>query len=100
MAAGVAIFAGPWLTTWLASPPSIGLGDVKLSGGLGLYLGWLGPGTALAALIAATLLAATAVAGVRLRHRGERDDRLAFGPALVAGAAVAVVAAATRTSIP
>ncbi|MEM9134488.1 MAG: prepilin peptidase [Actinomycetota bacterium] len=93
LALGVAIFAGPWLVSFLISPTSIGFGDVKFSAGLGLYLGWLGPGTAFRGVFLASLVGA-ALAAVAL-VRGRRDQPIAFGPALVTGAALAVVAALT-----
>ena len=90
MLAGAAIVAGPWLITWLASPASIGFGDVKLSAGLGLYVGWISPAAALTALVAAILVAGLGVALNTLRRRG--GATLAFGPPLVVGAVVAVAA--------
>lgn len=89
--AGVAIFAGPWLATFLISPASIGFGDVKLTAGLGLYLGWLDPGTAFRGLFLAAMVGA-AMAAVAL-VRGRRSEPIAFGPALVAGAVGAVAVA-------
>lgn len=88
---GVAIFAGPWLISFLISPASIGFGDVKLSAGLGLYLGWFDPGTAFRGVFLASL-AGAALAAVALL-RGRRDQPIAFGPALVAGAVLAVASA-------
>lgn len=87
LGAGVAIFAGPWLAVRLASPASIGLGDVKLSAGLGLYLGWLGPMVAATGLVAAIAAGGVMVAG-RALARHDRSN-LPFGPALVAGAVLA-----------
>lgn len=68
------------------NPAGLGYGDVRLSGLLGLFLGWLGP----AAMLMGTLLGAGAAAVVALAVlvRG-RDGRstLPFGPFLAGGAA-------------
>ncbi len=84
----VAIFASPWFAAWLISPTSIGFGDVKLSAGLGLYLGWLGSDVAFAGLIATVAVAGLATTVAFALGRG--DTMLPFGPALVGGAIAAV----------
>lgn len=80
-AVAVAAFAG----LHLASPRSLGLGDVKLVGVLGMALGWL----AWAALAWGAILgfAAGAVVGLVLVAAGRlaRRDHLPFGPFLAAG---------------
>lgn len=43
IAAGAALFAGPWFVLHLASPASIGFGDVKFSAALGIHLSWFDP---------------------------------------------------------
>lgn len=87
MAIGAAWFAGPWLITHLIAPKQIGFGDIKLSAGLGLYLGWLHPSLGLLGFFAASL-----VFGVgALVSRSTARDPLPFGPALVAGAIIATV---------
>jgi leader peptidase (prepilin peptidase)/N-methyltransferase len=77
------------LGTALVRPGGMGLGDVKLGGVLGLYLG---PGVVAALLIA---FAAGAVAGLALllRHGwGARTRALPFAPFLSVGALVALAA--------
>ena len=68
------------------NPGGLGYGDVRLSGLLGLFLGWLGP----AAMPAGTLLGAAGAAVVALvmliRSRDGRST-LPFGPFLAGGAA-------------
>ena len=68
------------------NPGGLGYGDVRLSGLLGLFLGWLGP----MAMLVGTLLAAAGAAVVALvmlvRSRDGRST-LPFGPFLAAGAA-------------
>jgi len=64
----------------------LGYGDVRLSGLLGLFLGWLGPAAmATAALVGA--LGAAAVALVLLGRRRGLGATLPFGPFLAGGAA-------------
>ena len=85
----VALFAG-YLALALISPRGLGLGDVKLAGLLGLYLGWIGWsavfGGAIAGFVIQALLALALLAGRRIGLRGE----LPFGPAMLLGAAVAI----------
>jgi leader peptidase (prepilin peptidase)/N-methyltransferase len=85
----VALFAG-YLALALISPQGLGLGDVKLAGLLGLYLGWIGWSAVFSGAIAGfaiqALLALVLLAGRRIGLRGE----LPFGPAMLLGAAVAI----------
>ncbi len=73
---------------------STGLGDVKLAAVTGLMVGALGWGSTALTVVAAYLLAAGA-AVVMLLRGAHRSQHLAFAPALVAGAAAAVLARAT-----
>ena len=84
---GALIFAGPWLVSFIVSPASIGFGDVKLSVGLGLYLGWLGPATAFLGTILTAAIGGGLAILVMVRRRG--GEHFPFGPALVGGAVLA-----------
>jgi leader peptidase (prepilin peptidase)/N-methyltransferase len=64
---------------------------VKLSGLLGLYLGWLGLGALAAGLFLGYLFAAVAGLGLIATRRASRKSHLAFGPFLLAGALAAVL---------
>jgi leader peptidase (prepilin peptidase) / N-methyltransferase len=76
----------------LAPSGGFGFGDVKLLGLLGLFLGWLGWGVlAVGVALGFVLGAVVAVALLASRRAGLRDH-LAFGPWLIAGGLVAVVA--------
>ena len=86
MAIGAAWFAGPWLITHLIAPSQIGFGDIKLSAGLGLYIGWLNPSLGLLGFFATCLVFGATV----LLAKAASRDQLPFGPAIVVGAAVAV----------
>ena len=88
MAVAVAFFA----LLLLLSPTGIGLGDVKLAGPLGAYLGWLGAAAFVTGLMAAWLLAALTAVGLLLTRRATRKSEIPFGPFLVAGTLGAVLA--------
>jgi leader peptidase (prepilin peptidase)/N-methyltransferase len=85
-AVGVALVGGPLLVTHLASPSGMGFGDVKAGAVLGAALGLVNAQiAALALLLGLSGAAAWAVAG--------RRRSVALGPALVAGAVLALVVA-------
>lgn len=76
----------------LAVVGSMGLGDVKLAGVTGLMLGALGWNAVSTGVVAG--FGAGAVAALWLLVRGaSRDSHLAFGPAIIVGAAVAIARA-------
>lgn len=82
-AAGVGLFF-----VVLAVVGSMGRGDVKLALVTGMMLGPLGWPVVVAAVVAAVLVGA--LVGVVMLVRGHRgSDHFAFGPAIVAGAALA-----------
>jgi leader peptidase (prepilin peptidase)/N-methyltransferase len=75
----------------LASPRSMGFGDVKLAFVLGLALGWLGWGELVLGLFCGFLAGATVgLALIALRKRG-RKDHLPFGPFLAFGTLVVLL---------
>jgi len=73
-------------------PAGLGWGDVKLSGVLGLYLGWLGAAAVAAGLLGAFVLAALAGLGLIAAGRATRKTQIPFGPFMLASA-IAVIAA-------
>ncbi len=87
---GAVVLFAVFLVLALISPRSLGMGDVKLAGLLGLCLGWLGWGAVLlgaaAGFVVQALAALVLLAGRRVQLRGE----LPFGPAMLAGAALVV----------
>ena len=88
MAVAVAFFG----LLLLVSPAGIGMGDVKLAGPLGAYLGWLGATAFAAGLVAAWLLAAVTGLGLMLAHRADRKTQIPFGPFLIAATLAVVLA--------
>jgi leader peptidase (prepilin peptidase)/N-methyltransferase len=89
--AGGAVAFLALLTMALVSPKGMGMGDVKLSFLLGLYLGFLGWGEVFVGLFLGFLFGA--VVGLVLIATGlrGRKDYLPFGPFLAAGTVVAVM---------
>ena len=87
---GAAVFAAPLLTLHLVSPASMGFGDVKTALVLGAASGAIDWRLALAALALATAVAGI-VAGA---------ESVAFGPGLVAAAAISLAACTTFVSLP
>lgn len=85
LAAGATVMAAPLLVLHLVSPSSMGFGDVKLALLLGAAVGALDWRLAISALAIAA--GSTATVGVMMRAR-----TIAFGPGLVAGALVALLA--------
>jgi leader peptidase (prepilin peptidase)/N-methyltransferase len=80
------------LLALLAPRGGLGLGDVKLLGLLGLFLGWLGWGVLVVGVALGFALGAVAAVAMLASRRAGLRDHLAFGPWLIAGALVAVVA--------
>lgn len=84
-AIGAGLFAGPLFVVHLASPASMGFGDVKTAAVLGASIGLVDWQAALAALaIAAGLTATVGLLG--------RARTVAFGPGLVAASAFLLLA--------
>jgi leader peptidase (prepilin peptidase)/N-methyltransferase len=83
---------GFFLVLALASPRGMGLGDVKLAPTLGLALGWLSWGTVAVGVFAAFLLGGIAGLAGMVALGLSRKSLLPFGPWLVAGALLGVLA--------
>jgi leader peptidase (prepilin peptidase)/N-methyltransferase len=80
-------FAALWLL-----PRGMGWGDVKLAGLLGLYLGWLGWSTTVVGAFSGFLIGGVIGVLLMLMRRAGRRSRIPYGPAMLAGAFVAVFA--------
>lgn len=91
VAAASVAFAVPYAVA-AVSPEALGLGDVKLLGLLGLVLGWFGWGVLLAGVFLGLLTgAAVSLALLAARRAGWRTA-LPFGPPLLLGAVLALLA--------
>jgi leader peptidase (prepilin peptidase) / N-methyltransferase len=83
--------AGGYLLLALLPGARLGLGDVKVAGVLGLVLGWLGWGYVLLGALLPHLLNGPVLLALLLSGRVKRDTAVPLGPALLAGALLAVV---------
>lgn len=86
---GVILFVVYYLMAFI-KPGAMGFGDVKLSGVLGLYLGWLGWGTLIVGAFGAFLLGGIFSIGLLVSRRVTRKGGIPFGPWMIAGAFVGV----------
>ncbi|MYW02266.1 hypothetical protein GT354_29140 [Streptomyces sp. SID3343] len=83
---GGATLAGYHLCLATLSRGSLGMGDVKLAGVVGLHLTWLGWGVLFTGVLLAFVLAGLAAGVLVLAGRAGRGTRLPFGPWLLLGA--------------
>lgn len=90
---GMAVLFAGYLALALVYPGGMGFGDVKLAGLLGLYLGWLGWGPLWVGTLAGFLLGGLAGVTLIVVRRAGRRTAIPFGPAMLGGALVAVLAA-------
>ena len=88
-AAGVLV---AYLSVAILPGQGLGLGDVKLAGVLGLILGFAGWPAVVIGLVAPHVINGTVAVGLLLTRRVGRRHPLPFGPALLAGALIAVTA--------
>ncbi|QCB95285.1 prepilin peptidase [Cellulomonas shaoxiangyii] len=89
--AGAGLFAFYFLLA-VIHPRGMGFGDVKLAGVLGLYLGWVGWSAVGVGAFAAFLLGGVFGLVLTLVGRAGRKTSVPFGPWMLVGAAVGVVA--------
>lgn len=92
LAAAALLFAGYFVLAVL--PKGMGFGDVKLAPLLGFYLGWLGWGSVVVGAFAGFLLGGVAGALLLAARAATGKTRIPFGPYMLAGAFLAVFAAA------
>jgi len=88
---GVALFAFYWVLR-VAKPGGMGGGDVKLAGVLGAALGFVGWGTLIVGAFAAFLLGGVVGVALMLARRATRSTAIPFGPFMVLGAWIGIVA--------
>jgi leader peptidase (prepilin peptidase)/N-methyltransferase len=88
---GLALGAG-YLVLAVARPGQIGGGDVKLAGLVGLVLGWRGWPAVLAGAVLGFFLAAVASLGLLAARRVTLRGAISFGPFLLGGALLAMLA--------
>jgi len=92
-----AVLLALYLVLHLVNPAGMGLGDVKLSGPLGALLGWISWNALLWGALAGFLLGAVAgLVLIALRRAGRRSE-IPFGPWMLAGTWLAILASAVPT---
>ncbi|HEV7173744.1 A24 family peptidase [Pedococcus sp.] len=89
LACMAAVFALYFVMAWV-SPSSLGFGDVKLSGLIGLVLGWLSVPMVVLGLLAGFLVGGVVALVMLLGRRVGLRSHIAFGPAMLVGAFVAL----------
>lgn len=90
--AGLAVLYVLYYLLMLIYPAGMGFGDVKLAGVLGLYLGWLGWAEVIVGGFLGFLVGAVSGLVLIAARRADRKSALPFGPAMLLGALVAVLA--------
>lgn len=89
---GMASLFAFYLVLALIRPDGMGMGDVKLAGVLGLFLGWLGWGPLAVGAFAAFVLGGVFGVALMIVRRAGRRSRIPFGPWMLLGAWVGVFA--------
>ena len=84
--------AGFYLLLMVISPSGMSLGDVKLAASLGTLLAWFGWRLLLAGGFAGFLLGGVFAGALLVSRRADRKQAIPFGPFMIAGAILAVVA--------
>ena len=95
--AGWLLAGGLFFVLWFVYPKGMGYGDVRLSGVLGIALGWLGWGELIAGVYAGFLLGAFGGGLLALLRVVDRR-RYPFGPFMLAGALVGVLTGPALTA--
>jgi leader peptidase (prepilin peptidase)/N-methyltransferase len=82
---GMAALFAFYAVVWFIYPAGMGLGDVKLSGVVGLYLAWLSWGALIVGAFSAFLVGAVVSVSVVLARGGGRKTKVPFGPFMLLG---------------
>jgi leader peptidase (prepilin peptidase)/N-methyltransferase len=91
-ALGGLALAGLYLLLLIISPSGMSLGDVKLAASLGTLLAWFGWRVLIAGGAAGFLLGGLAGVTLLVSRRASRKQLIPFGPFMIAGALLAVLA--------
>jgi leader peptidase (prepilin peptidase) / N-methyltransferase len=87
-----AVVLGLFVVLHLVNPSGMGMGDVKLAGPMGALLGWVSwQATMLGVLVGFVMVAIVGIVMILARRAG-RKSALPFGPFMLAGAWVAILA--------
>ncbi|WP_217245592.1 A24 family peptidase [Streptomyces sp. AC602_WCS936] len=91
---GALALGGGYGVLFLINPAGMGFGDVKLALGAGAVLGWYGWPTLMLGTFAGFLLGALYGGALVVARRAGRKTAIPFGPFLIAGAFLGVLAGA------
>jgi leader peptidase (prepilin peptidase)/N-methyltransferase len=89
---GMAALFGLYFLLAFIYPAGMGFGDVKLAGVLGLYLGWLGWGEVISGGFLGFLFGGVVGVALMVLQKAGRKTQIPFGPFMLAGALVAILA--------
>jgi leader peptidase (prepilin peptidase)/N-methyltransferase len=87
---GAALWLFYFLLIFVLPAGSIGFGDVKLAGLLGMLLGWLTWAHVIIGTMATFLIGGVVAAALLATRRKGRKDEFAYGPSMLIGAIVAI----------
>lgn len=90
-AVGAVALAAIYLALSAFSRGGMGLGDVKLAGVLGLFLGWLGWDVLVVGALAAFILGGLFGVALLIFRKAGRKTKVPFGPWMLAGAWVGII---------
>ena len=88
---GMVVLLAFYAILWFVYPAGMGFGDVKLSGVLGLYLGWVGWGALIVGAFAAFVFGGVVGIAVILFAGGSRKSKVPFGPFMLLGTLVGIL---------
>ncbi|MFE0672631.1 prepilin peptidase [Streptomyces sp. NPDC058867] len=91
---GALALGGGYLVLFLINPAGMGFGDVKLALGTGAVLGWYGWSTLMLGTFAGFLLGALYGGALVVVRRAGRKTAIPFGPFLITGAFLGLLAGA------
>ncbi|KQX07957.1 MULTISPECIES: prepilin peptidase [unclassified Leifsonia] len=89
---GLLIVGGTYLLLGLIAPRGMGGGDVKLSGVIGMALGWLGWGPLIVGSLSAFILGGLFGLALILLRKADRTSGIPFGPWMLLGAWIGILA--------
>jgi leader peptidase (prepilin peptidase)/N-methyltransferase len=92
------VLTGAYLVLALLRPGQLGGGDIKLAGLIGLGLGWLGWPAVIAGAVLAFVLTAVVSLALLAARRIRLRDSICFGPFMLGGALLAILASGIAAS--
>lgn len=89
---GGLVLGGGYFVLAILSQGRLGGGDIKLAGGLGIALGWLGWPTLFAGAVLGFVIVGVVGLALVLARRATLQQAISFGPFMLGGALLAVLA--------